>query len=121
MTHLVPPDTLTTMDADYELVDPKTPLMEDGDDPNEVIRKKLTPRALKVLSDHMESHNENTAHKAAIKVLEYDKRIDKAVEAANQSINLIGFNPEYLGTALKGLQTVLTGEDNDEKEDLPAS
>ena len=112
------------MDADYEIVETKPPFMEDGDDPNEIIRKKLTPRALKVLSDHMESHNENTAHKAAIKVLEYDKRIDKAVEAANQSINLIGFNPEYLSTALKGLQTVLTGGNDDQitdKRDLPAS
>ena len=79
----------------------------DGD-PDEVVRRRLTPKALEKLEKALDSDNPNVVDRAIAKVLEIDKRLRKEAPPSNTNI-LIPFDAEHLKTIGEGLKAMFGG------------
>ena len=79
-------------------------------DPAEIIEKVLVPKALRKMSELMDSDNEKIATEVAQDVLDRNPATSrKNAMIENRSINVMNFDPNYLLKAAQAAKEVLAG------------
>ena len=75
-------------------------------DPQEVLRQRLTPKALRRLDEMIDSPDLKIAEKAIEKIRQMDKRLQQAVAAP--TMNVLSFDPAHLSAVFGGMKEMLT-------------
>ncbi len=92
------------------------------EDPQEVIEKRLTPRALERAEELLNSDNEKIAADQIRDILDRDSRTSrKNALIDNRSVNVMNFDPKYLVKAMQTAQLVLKDADFGRKDDTALS
>ena len=99
------PDTVGGMDDETirEVVDW-------SGDPETLVNKTLTPKALEKLWSQLDSDNPSAVDKAIDKVIAIDKRLRKDAIPQGNTLNVFGqFDPSYLKSVGEGLRQLFGG------------
>lgn len=109
LTRLKKPDTVWGMDDEVirEVVDWTG-------DPETLVNKTLTPKALEKLWSQLDSDNPSAVDKAIDKVIAIDKRLRKDAPPQGNTLNVFGqFDPGYLKSVGEGLRQLFGGPPSD--------
>jgi len=80
-------------------------------DPETLVNKSLTPKALAKLWAQLDSDNPNAVDRAIEKVIAIDKRLKKDSPSQGNTLNVFGsFDPGYLKSVGEGLQQLFGGQ-----------
>ena len=92
------------------------------EDPQEVIEKRLTPRALERAEELLNSDNEKIAADQIHDILDRDSRTSrKGAAVDNRSLNILNIDPKYIAKALESAKKVLENADFNDKDDTVLS
>jgi len=86
-------------------------------DPQEVLRQRLTPKALRRLDEMIDSPDLKIAEKAIEKIRQMDKRLQQAVTAP--TMNVLSFDPAHLSAVFGGMKEMLTNGETLPKAERP--
>ena len=75
------------------------------DDPQEILTKHLTPKALEKLDEMLDSPDLKIAERAVEKVRQMDKRLQQAAPQA--TVNVLNFDPSHLTKVFGGMKEML--------------
>lgn len=83
-------------------------------DPETLVNKTLTPKALEKLWSQLDSDNPSAVDKAIDKVIAIDKRLRKDSLPQGNNLNIFGqFDPGYLKSVGEGLRQLFGGPPDD--------
>ena len=79
-------------------------------DPDDIVKRRITPKALMRLYESLDSNVPNIVDRAIAKALEIDKRLARKDLPQTPSQTLVlNFDPKYLSTVGEGLKTLFGG------------
>lgn len=78
-------------------------------DPQEIIRERLTPKALQRMEEMLESSDEKVVDRAVERIGKWDKRLQAEEKTGGNNVAILNFPPEYLERVLGGVKEILGG------------